>query len=317
MIFGLVLPRKKIECPICHGLGTMVNDHDHAIQFNNFRGIAHAHCNLQYQKNSFAIPIWAHNGMKYDFHFIFRTIGENIKEYKEEETIIIKKLRKEQKLRKVCFPDLKPIAKSEMNFVSVRWGDFIFLDTMNFFKGKLEELWHVVANHEEKKDSKGHSYWDETNENLDVFETTNEIIPILYPNIDPKKAMKGKGRIPYAWLTKERMKHKHFPTDLDSWFDDLYGEEAKREDVDRYLADFDAFQCQSVEEGCDIYLTKDNCILMDVVSHFNKFTMKQFHLDIGKFVSLPNLSWLAWLLSLDPSKEIETVKTIDQYNICE
>jgi hypothetical protein len=56
---------------------------------------------------------------------------------------------------------------------------------------------------------------------------------------------------------------------------------------------------------------------MDVVSHFNKFTMKQFHLDIEKFVYLPNLSWLAWLLSLDPSQEIETVKTIDQYNICE
>ena len=204
-----------------------------------------------------------------------------------------------------------------MNFVSVRWGGFIFLDTMNFFKGKLEELWHVVANHEEKKDSKGHSYWDETNENLDVFETTNEIIPLLYPNVDPKKAMKGKGRIPYAWLTKERMKHKCFPTDLDSWFDDLYGEETKREDVDRYIADFDAFQCQSVEEGRDIYLTKYNCILMDIVSHFNKFTMKQFHIDIGKFVSLPNLSWLAWLLSLDPSKEIGTVTTIDQYNICE
>ena len=64
----------------------------------------------------------------------------------------------------------------------------------------------------------------------------------------------------------------------------MYGEEAKREDVDRYIADFDAFQCKSVEEGCDIYLTKDNCIIMDIVSHFNKFTMKQFHLDIGKFV---------------------------------
>ena len=73
----------------------------------------------------------------------------------------------------------------------------------------------------------------------------------------------------------------------------------------------------SVEECCDIYLTKDNCILMDVVSHFNKFTKKQFHLDIGKFVSLPNLSWVAWLLRIDPSQKIETVSSIDQYNICE
>ena len=74
------------------------------IQFNNFRGIAHAHCNIQYKKNNFLIPIWAHSGMKYDFHFIFRNIGENIKEYKEEETIIIKRM--ERKLRKVCFQTL-------------------------------------------------------------------------------------------------------------------------------------------------------------------------------------------------------------------
>ena len=51
-ILGFRKPQKLIECPICHGLGTMVNDHDHAIQFNNFRGIAHAHCNLQYQEKS-------------------------------------------------------------------------------------------------------------------------------------------------------------------------------------------------------------------------------------------------------------------------
>ena len=69
-ILGFRKPQKKFECPICHGLGTMVNDHDHAIQFNNFRGIAHAHCNIQYLKNYFAIPIWAHNGLKYDFHFV-------------------------------------------------------------------------------------------------------------------------------------------------------------------------------------------------------------------------------------------------------
>ena len=103
----------------------MVNDHDHVIQFNNFRGIAHAHCNIQYLKNYFAIPIWDHNGLKFDFHFVIRTIGENIEKYKEEYTIIIKENNKE---KKIClFPDLRPIAKSEMDLVSVRWGRFYFL----------------------------------------------------------------------------------------------------------------------------------------------------------------------------------------------
>ena len=201
-----------------------------------------------------------------------------------------------------------------MNFVS---GDFTFLDTMNFFKDKLENLWHVVANHEEKNDAKGHQYWKEDKENLNAFETMNEIISLLYPDVDWKTAMKGKGKISYAWLTKLRMKLSRLPTDIESWHDDLYGEEAKREDIDRYIEAFNAFHCKDVEEYCDLYLTNDNCILMDIIYHFNKFTLSKLHLDIGKFVSLPNLSWLAWLLSLDPSEEIGTVNSINQYNICE
>ena len=50
-----------------------------------------------------------------------------------------------------------------------------------------------MANHEEEKDSKGHPIWNEKNENLDVFETTNEILTQQYPYVDWKKAMKVKG----------------------------------------------------------------------------------------------------------------------------
>ena len=35
---------------------------------------------------------------------------------------------------------------------------------------------------------------------------------------------------------------------------------------------------------------------MDIISHFNEFSLSKFHLAIGKFVSLPNLAWNAWLL---------------------
>ena len=141
-----------------------VSDHDHLKEEDNFRGSAHAHCNLQYRKNHFVIPIWFHNGLDYDFHFVFRTIANNIKIYEEEENRDLQEALKNLVKGKDSvvdgkeyqFSDLKPIAKSEMNFVSGRWGIFVFLDSMSFFKGKLEELWHVVANHEEKHDNKGH-----------------------------------------------------------------------------------------------------------------------------------------------------------------
>ena len=69
----------------------------------------------------------------------------------------------------------------------------------------------MVANHEEKKNDKGVPYWDEKNEDLNVFETTNEIILQLYPNVDWKKAMRGKENIPIRGSTKARMKHKQLP----------------------------------------------------------------------------------------------------------
>ena len=56
---------------------------------------------------------------------------------------------------------------------------------------------------------------------------------------------------------------------------------------------------------------------MDIINHFNKFTSKQLHLDIGKFVSLPNVAWNAWLLSFEPEFEFHTVKNKEQYDFCE
>ena len=106
-------PRKFIECPICFGLGSKVADHDHAIPKDNVRGAAHTHCNRQYKRNQFKIPIWVHNGLDYYFHFVFREIGYHKNKFQEEDN---------------NFPPLKPIAKSEMNFVYVSWGNFVFLD---------------------------------------------------------------------------------------------------------------------------------------------------------------------------------------------
>ena len=118
----------------------------------------------------------------------------------------------------------------------------------------------------------------------------------MYHDVDWKKGMKGKGKIPYSWLSKERMSHRVLPP-LEEWIDDLYGEGTNQGDLNRYNQLFNDFHCKNVEEYCDLYLTNDNCILMDIVFHFNKFSLEKLHLDIGKFVTLPNLAWNAWLLT--------------------
>jgi hypothetical protein len=59
-----------------------------------------------------------------------------------------------------------------------------------------------------------------------------------------KKAVKGKGNIPYSWLSKSRMKHRFLPP-LNEWVDDLYGELIKQQDLDRYNKIFSDYNCHT------------------------------------------------------------------------
>ena len=120
--------KKGQVCPDCGGRGSKVRDHDHFIEYNNYRGAAHSHCNFLYRKSDITIPIIAHNNFDYDFHFILQDLA------------------KRQHIEK-----LSPISKSEMNFVSAGWGkEYIFIDSLKFFNSSLKNLINVVANRKEK-----------------------------------------------------------------------------------------------------------------------------------------------------------------------
>ena len=65
---------------------------------------------------------------------------------------------------------------------------------------------------------------------------------------------------------------------------------------------------------CDVFH------LADVWTHYNDFSVKQFHLDLGRFVTLPNVAWDSWMHFRDltgSNIEIKTVNDLDQYNFCE
>ena len=99
-----------------------------------------------------------------------------------------------------------------------------------------------MANHEEEKDSKGHPTW---NENMMFLRQQMN----KYPDVDWMKAMKGKGKIPYSWLTKKRMKHL-FLHMMKDWVDDLCHMESQssKKILNIYNKVFSDFHCKDVEE---------------------------------------------------------------------
>lgn len=64
---------------------TKVRDHDHRLEKFNFRGAAHAGCNLQFQSGwrdgkptrSWKVPILFHNFKFYDSHILIRSLRDS------------------------------------------------------------------------------------------------------------------------------------------------------------------------------------------------------------------------------------------------
>ena len=195
--------RKGEKCSQCDGFGSKVRDHDHFIEHNNYRGAAHSHCNFLYRKSDIIIPIIAHNNFGYDFHFILQDLA-----------------------KRDNIDKLSPISKSEMNFVSVEWGKYIFIDSLKFFNSSLKNLINVVANRKEKD-----GIWDCSKEDLSVFKVKNEAFSLLYPNVEDTTLTTRKGEIPYDYLSEETLKDTKLPP-LECWKDSLYGEDLPQEELD-------------------------------------------------------------------------------------
>lgn len=68
-----------------------VRDHDHLLPGNNFRGAAHSNCNLQANLKNWKIPVFSHNLIGYDSHFIFEYLGEWIKDQEKPNIKVVSK----------------------------------------------------------------------------------------------------------------------------------------------------------------------------------------------------------------------------------
>ena len=95
-----------------------VKVHDHCHLSGNFRGSAHQECNLNYQisTSKFQIPIFFHNGKKYDFHLFIKEMGNF------EEKIDI-------------------IPQNVENYLQIKWGKhLVFKDSIQFLNSSLAKL---------------------------------------------------------------------------------------------------------------------------------------------------------------------------------
>ena len=93
-----------------------VRDHDHLN--GKYRGAAHSKCNLKARKNNF-IPVYFHNGSKYDIHLIFEKLVNGFIERYITHRIL---------------------SKSEEEYIIIQVGCLKIMDTYRFLSSPLSSL---------------------------------------------------------------------------------------------------------------------------------------------------------------------------------
>ena len=112
--------KRASACHICKKLFTndelKVKDHCHLT--GTFRGAAHVSCNLNYQipLKKFQIPVFFHNGKKYDFHLFIKNMGKYSK-------------------------NIEVIPQNIENYMQIKWGNHLhFKDSVQFLSSSLDKL---------------------------------------------------------------------------------------------------------------------------------------------------------------------------------
>ena len=224
-----------------------------------FRGAAHAKCNLQFKKPKFT-PVIFHNLSGYDSHLFVKNLGKsegNIKciPNNEEKVISFSKdivVGEYEKNGK----NNKSNMKSDSSIVSSSWL----------------LLWNLVGNLGLEK----------------LKETKKEFG-------EKFKLMTRKGIYPYDYMNGiEKFSEEKLPP-KEEFFSKLNDCEVSDEDYEHAQKVWKEFRIKNLGEYHDLYLKSDVLLLADVFEEFQRNSLENYSLDPAWYYTSPRLSWDALL----------------------
>ena len=155
-----------------------------------------------------------------------------------------------------------------------------FLDTFAFMASSLDKLVENL-----KKDGK------DTNHLRKIFKNVSN----QFKNDDEQfLLMISKGIYPYSYISSyEKLNDKQLPP-IDCFFDDLKQEAIKPELYDKAQKVWNKFNCNTLLDYHNLYLTSDVLLLADVWENFRKTCFKIYGFDPIYYYTAPGLSWDAF-----------------------
>ena len=267
----------QTKCFVCNNEFKDAKDrhkhHDHSKEKNNIVGYACQRCNQQMtDPQRQGIPILFHNGAKYDWKIILKGIGNFIEKYPQSNK-----------------DEIKPLALSSENFITFRWRDMIFLDSIKFMSNSLSEIVKTL-----------------TPQQMEIAKdlyrrngiTDDKMIDIL----------SRKNVFPYLWFDSyDKLNATSLPGEEHFEKND----KGENEDYDYAIKAWNILKCKTFKDYHDMYLLADVVLLAACFQAFRETVYDKYRSDPAYYIGLPGLSWSLAMKTC--SKVIELINNQEDY----
>ena len=284
--------RNASKCYLCSQPFTetdpSVRDHQHGFttKLTNYLGAAHNSCNLN-RRHETKISLYAHNLVRYDINFL-------LKDYAPFKYFNAEGVEKEVNFSFDALP------RNTEKFRTLNIGGFKCFDSLALLSGSLASLVNNLQ-------TGGHDF--KIIEQLDFCTDDTD-----------KALLLRKGEYPYNWATSVKLlRETTVLPSKECFFNDLRETHIEQSNYDHACEVFNRFECDNMLEYCETYCILDTALLAECLSSFRKFIYKTFHLDMVKYISLPQLTFDCFLktcFELEMAQPTEALKKNYVMELC-
>ena len=264
-------------------------------------------CNLRYQYRKF-IPVYVHNLRGYDSHFIIPAL--NSFGYKQESSKNISCIPCNEE-KYISFS--KMIKVDEYTYkgkqIDIMY-EIRFLDSMSFMMSSIDKLTLNIK-----------SECKTTEELRKAFKNTSE----HFKDDVQFNLMTSKGVYPYEYIDSyDKLLECKLPP-IQNFYSKLTDSHCTQEDYKKAVTVWKAFNCKTILDYHNIYLTSDVLLLNDIWDNFRTTCFNIYKLDANYYYTAPGLSWDAFLkhtnqehrMKYNKDFELQLITDIDIYQLVE
>jgi len=225
-------------------------DHDHYT--GAYLGAACQSCNIN-RKRQLSLPIFIHNGSRYDFHFIIRALnGKDV-------------------------GDIRVIPFNGEHFRTISFRGYKLVDTLAFLQSSLAQLSEDLRN---------------TSHNYEILKQTDLVKTGSLFDDKKFEAILGKSFFPYEYCTSlEKMKNTLTLPERSLFYSSLNETCISKKDYKFATRVWKMFNCHNLLDYAQIYCKIDTFLLAEIFQKFRVDMTNFGGLDPAHYISLPAFSF--------------------------